>query len=118
MFKKSNKNVEPSVEISIQAIEEDMLTFSHSNLQNISSKERMIEDIKCEATNDLDTSLWFNFFNVFQSQHKDLKDNLSKMQEHRSDLESKRDELESQQLLLKNDIETCLKDVRKAKSPN
>lgn len=116
MFK--SKSNEPNVEISIQAIQEDMMTFQHTNLCNSSNKQRLVEDIKNNsATNDIDTNLWFNFFNIFQSQNKDLRDTLTSLQNHREELESKRSEIETDQMILKKDIENCLKNVRKAKSP-
>lgn len=115
MFK--SKSIEPPVEISNQGIEEDMLTFSHTSSYNV-NKNRLIEDIKSNSvTNDIETSVWFNFFHAFQAQNKDLHRNLIKLEEHRMELEDKRSDLESQQLLLQNDIETCLNNVRKAKSP-
>lgn len=116
MFR-SNKKVEAPTEISIQAIEEDLQTFTPS-LSHSVNKQRIIEDIKCEiATNDMDTSLWFNFFSVFQSQQRDLQDFKVNMQKHKEYLESKKCELESQKEQLQKDIEECLKNVRKAKSP-
>jgi len=116
MFK--SKSSEPNVEISIQAIQEDMMTFAHTNLC-ISNKQRLIEDIRNNsATNDIpDTNLWFNFFHVFQSQNKELENTLTSLQNHREELEAKRSEIETDQLILKKDIENCLKNVRKAKSP-
>lgn len=116
MFK--SKSSEPSVEISIQAIQEDMMTFAHPNLCNSSNKQRLIEDIKNNsATNDIDTNLWFNFFNVFQTQNSTQKRTLTSLQNHREELEIKRSEIECDQLILKKDIENCLSNVRKAKSP-
>ncbi|KAL7052202.1 hypothetical protein ACKWTF_004815 [Chironomus riparius] len=117
MFK--SKSSEPNVEISIQAIQEDMMTFAHPNLCNsIGNKQRLVEDIKNNmATNEIDTNLWFSFFNVFKSQNNELESTLTSLQNHREELEFKRSEIECDQLILKKDIESCLNNVRKAKSP-
>jgi hypothetical protein len=115
MFK--SKSSEPTIEINIQAIQEDMMTFEHTKICT-RNKQDLIEDIRSNsATNVEDPNLWFNFFNLFRSQNKELENTMTSLQNHREELESKRSEIETDQLILKKDIDNCLKNVRKAKSP-
>ncbi|KAG5675672.1 hypothetical protein PVAND_005558 [Polypedilum vanderplanki] len=102
MFRSKNKNMEANLSISIQEIEEDMLTFKHNTNSHISTAG--------------DDGFWKSF-KIYESQMIALKENSDKLKEYKQELEAKRDEINNERINLQQRLEKSLSHLRKLKSP-
>jgi uncharacterized protein (DUF342 family) len=100
MFRSKSKKIEESLAISMEEIEEDMLTFKH-----------------CVATGK-NGDEWWRSFKTFESQMTALQENSENLNEYKQELETRRDDINNQRADLQQRFEKSLIHLRKLKSPS